>query len=401
MAKARKTITKAGYEYYRKQLTNPDGSRTSIYAKTQSELNEKVKAHKRMIEGTTPRATTTVKDYASLQLDLMKVTVEHKTYIGYESKVRLYIIEPLGEMRLCDVKPDDIQRAMSRVAPLSASVYRTVHMLMRQIFKAAYRNRLIEFDPTEGLSSKGGKPPKERPPLSDDEANILLEAVAGLRAETFVLLGYGCGLRREEILALRWENVILDDEYPYLKIRQAWRVEHNQPVISDKLKSPAAKRDIPIPDMLATHLRALKAAGATDKSDYVIHNQAGGPLTETQFKNLWKQVSRRSVMPHSYVLYADGKKSIHLVTPVMNEAAAHNPEVKYTMNFKVTPHQLRHTYITNLIYAGLDPKTVQYLAGHENIKITMDIYAKVKYNRPQDLHGPVNAAFAKKGKELA
>ena len=46
-------------------------------------------------------------------------------------------------------------------------------------------------------------------------------------------------------------------------------------------------------------------------------------------------------------------------------------------------------------------KTVQYLAGHESIKITMDIYAKVKYNRPQDLHGPVNAAFAKKGKELA
>lgn len=153
--------------------------------------------------------------------------------------------------------------------------------------------------------------------------------------------------------------------------------------------------------MLATHLRVLRAAGAEDKSEYVVHNRTGGPLTETQFRNLWKQVSRRSVMPHTYVRYADGKKSVHLVTPGMNEAAAHNPEVKYTLDFKVTPHQLRHTYITNLIHAGLDPKTVQYLAGHESIKITMDIYAKVKYNRPQDLHGPVNAAFAKKGKELA
>ena len=36
----------------------------------------------------------------------------------------------------------------------------------------------------------------------------------------------------------------------------------------------------------------------------------------------------------------------------------------------MTPHQLRHTYITNLIHASVDPKTVQYLAGHQNSKIT-------------------------------
>ena len=41
----------------------------------------------------------------------------------------------------------------------------------------------------------------------------------------------------------------------------------------------------------------------------------------------------------------------------------------------MTPHLLRHTYITNLIHEGVDPKTVQYLAGHENSKVTMDIYA--------------------------
>lgn len=53
----------------------------------------------------------------------------------------------------------------------------------------------------------------------------------------------------------------------------------------------------------------------------------------------------------------------------------------------MTPHLLRHTYITNLIHASVDPKTVQYLAGHENSKITMDIYAKAKYNRPDELAG--------------
>ena len=73
--------------------------------------------------------------------------------------------------------------------------------------------------------------------------------------------------------------------------------------------------------------------------------------------------------------------------------STHNGNVVYSLDFQVTPHQLRHTYITNLIYASVDPKTVQYLAGHENSKITMDIYAKVKYNKPEQLSAVVNTAL--------
>ena len=67
--------------------------------------------------------------------------------------------------------------------------------------------------------------------------------------------------------------------------------------------------------------------------------------------------------------------------------------IVYCLDFKVTPHQLRHTYITNLIHAGVDPKTVQYLAGHENSQVTMDIYAKAKYNRPEELSEVVNGTL--------
>ena len=59
----------------------------------------------------------------------------------------------------------------------------------------------------------------------------------------------------------------------------------------------------------------------------------------------------------------------------------------------MTPHMLRHTYITNIIYAGVDPKTAQYLAGHKNSKVTMDIYAKIKYNKPEAIADTVNEAF--------
>ena len=89
----------------------------------------------------------------------------------------------------------------------------------------------------------------------------------------------------------------------------------------------------------------------------------------------------------------NGKRVKHTVKPVLGERAAHNGKVVYSLDFEVTPHLLRHTYITNLIHASVDPKTVQYLAGHENSKITMDIYAKAKYNRPDELAGILEDTF--------
>ena len=74
-------------------------------------------------------------------------------------------------------------------------------------------------------------------------------------------------------------------------------------------------------------------------------------------------------------------------------AKAKNSNLTYTIDFDVTPHILRHTYITNLLLAGVDIKTVQYLAGHERAKITLDIYAHLTYNRPEEILEKVNAAF--------
>lgn len=89
----------------------------------------------------------------------------------------------------------------------------------------------------------------------------------------------------------------------------------------------------------------------------------------------------------------NGQSIKYTVTPTLGGHQKNNPKIVYSMDFEVTPHQLRHTYITNLLYAGVDPKTVQYLAGHENSKTTMDIYAKIKYNKPEELSEVVNAAF--------
>ena len=70
----------------------------------------------------------------------------------------------------------------------------------------------------------------------------------------------------------------------------------------------------------------------------------------------------------------------------------------YSLDFEVTPHQLRHTYITNLIHSSVDPQNGSNIwAGHESSKITMDIYAKVKYNRPDELVRTMGNAFCSMG----
>ena len=186
------------------------------------------------------------------------------------------------------------------------------------------------------------------------------------------------------------DYTILDEKTPYISVRRAWHVEGGEPVVNTLLKTPAAKRDVPIPKCLVA---CLKEAREKSESEYVISNSKGTVLTEAQFVRVWKYITVRSTAERCYYTYVNGQSIKHRIKPRLGEHQPNNPKLVYTMDFQVTPHQLRHTYITNLIYASVDPKTVQYLAGHENSKVTMDIYAKVKYNKPAQLHGVINRAI--------
>ena len=390
MAKKRRAIPKYGTvtigdnEYYRTRIEDADGVRVAIYGRTREELYDKVNEAKDQIDNDTfRRKTPTVKEDAEKWLMLQSAHIRQTTLIDYTSKVKLHVIAPLGHMRMADVTKDDIQLALVPVSKKSTSVYKSVVILYKCIFKAAKDSRVIDENPTVFLTAKGGGVPQtDKIPLTDEQVEILLDAVKGLQTYVFVMLGLYAGLRREEILGLKWDSVYLNKKAPYLTVRRAWHTEGNKPVILDELKTKAAHRDIPLPDRLVECLKGWKAQS---KSEYVISNSDGGPLSYTQFKRLWQFIITRSTKERVYYKYENGKRVKHTIKPVLGEKAAHNGKVVYTIDFDVTPHQLRHTYITNLIAASVDPKTVQYLAGHESSKITMDIYAKVKYNKPQEL----------------
>ena len=385
------TVTLNGIEYFRTRIEDADGKRVALYAKTAEELYEKVEEAKRQIEEASfRRATPTVAEYCERWLLMQSAHIRTTTLTDYSSKVKNYIVAPLGHMYMANVTTDDVRLALVAASEKSNSVYRSVHMLYKAIFNSAVDSNIIDYSPCERISAKGGKPQKDKEALTDEQIVKLLSAIKGLPPYVFVMIGLYAGLRREEILGLQWDSVFLDGDAPYISVRRAWHSEHNRPVISTELKTKAARRDIPIPKNLAECLREAKSKST---SDFVVANSEGGPLSYTQFKRVWQYIVTRSTKERTYVRYVNGQKITKTVTPVLGEKAAHNGNVVYSLDFQVTPHQLRHTYITNLIYASVDPKTVQYLAGHENSKITMDIYAKVKYNKPEQLSAVVNTAF--------
>ena len=214
------TVIMAGKEYYRTRIEDADGKRVALYGRTREELYDKVLEAREQIEDNTfRRSSPTVKEYCEKWLLLQSAQVRATTLTDYTSKVNRHIIKPLGHMNIADVTADDIRLALVPVSKKSASVYKSVNILYKSIFAAAKESKVIQDNPTIYLSGKnGGVPQKEKNPLTDDQVERLLDAIRGLPPYVFVMLGLYAGLRREEILALQWDSVFLDEAAPYLTV---------------------------------------------------------------------------------------------------------------------------------------------------------------------------------------
>lgn len=252
-----------GYEYYKTDIEDAEGKRVILYGKTREELYEKELAALEKVDSATFRRTSpTVAEYCEKWLLMQSVHVRATTLTDYTSKVRRHIIKELGEKRMAEVTLDDIQVALVPVSKKSASVYKSVVILYKSIFRATKESHVIDTNPTIYLRAKGGGvPQEERQALTDEQAQRLLDAVRGLPPYVFVMIGLYAGLRREEILALQWDSVYLDTDAPYLTVRRAWHTEHNRPVILTELKTKAAERNIPLPDCLAECLKESGVQG--------------------------------------------------------------------------------------------------------------------------------------------
>jgi integrase len=184
--------------------------------------------------------------------------------------------------------------------------------------------------------------------LTVDEAKRLLSAVAGQRFELIYRLTLSLGLRRGEVLGLRWQDVDLTGRTLHITMAlQRYQGKlHLAPT-----KTQASTRCLPLPDLFIAALQAHRTAQALERAaaetdwiehDLVFPSQRGTP---TEPRNLIRHFKRAL-------------------------SVAGLPE---TIRF----HDLRHSCATFLIAQGVHPRVVMEILGHSQISVTMNTYGHV------------------------
>ena len=361
-------------EYYRKLIKGTDGKYVPVYGKTLAELSEKVtlKQNELAAASDLPPAELYVFEYAAGFYARRAPHLSEERRKLYQYQINKVICPVIGGKPIKDVTPDDLEAVLATRAHLSRRTQKDTVQILKQIFDAAADSGACPRDPSRKLKPHG-KPPKKKQALTEQQQDQLLAAVHGLKVEPFVMLGLYTGMRRSESCGLRWDCGDLNEKTPHVVVRRACRwPEKNKPKISEELKSEAAARTIPIPPQLVQYLQELRdAAPGTDakkKLRYVYCNADGSPVSYSTFRRRWETIKTRST--------ASGR-----------ELGAQIPKHKIavTLDFCPSPHILRHTYITRLVLGEMDLKRVQYLAGHEDPALTLQIYTSLQKNAPEDL----------------
>ena len=390
-----------GGQYYRKRIRRPDGKYEDVYAKTTAELAEKVTVRQAQLAAEAAAAAGAPKDpyfyeYAAAWYSRVKGNYRPKYRAMVENQINKVICPVIGGKPLREITSDDLAAVLATRQHLSRSSQQKTVLILKQIMDAAYEAGAVDRLPARKLKP-GGRPPQKRHAITEKQQADLIAAVRGLSVEPCVMLALFTGMRREEICALRWDAVALEGEAPHVTVRRACRWDTGTaPAVEELLKSDAGFRVIPIPPQLVEYLRDLRAAriAALPKrskkgeaaalaqrilAHYVYCMADGSPVTMTAFRRRWETIRSRST--------ASGRP--------LGEKVRNRP-YSITLDVYPTPHELRHTYITRLILGGVDLKRVQYLAGHADPKVTLQIYTDLMGHAPEDLIGDVERIFAPK-----
>jgi len=274
--------------------------------------------------------------------------------------------------RLVKLRPQDIQRAYSRWLEsgrqngrggLSAQTVIHRHRVLHQALAQAVRWNLISFNPTERV-----KPPRVtpyEPPLLDESAAIrMIEALKNTRLMVPIVLAMATGIRRGEILGLRWADI--DLEHGFLRVKRSLAQVKGVLGFRDP-KSVKGLRTIALPvfatECLRRHRRKqmelrLRLGPSYNAGDLVCCRPDGRPWAPATFTTVFADAVRRHKLP------------------------------------RLRFHDIRHAHATWSARYGQHPKVVSERLGHSSTRITMDTYTSVAPGMQELAAKQLDQAFA-------
>ncbi|VXB09803.1 tyrosine-type recombinase/integrase [Nocardioides sp. AX2bis] len=351
-------------------VENPDGStrRVYFYGRTQAEARAKAReAQERIALGAPVRdASRSFGDWLSEWRATFLAASDRapSTKALYGGLLERYARPQLDQVPLARITPADLTRvllAMER-AGRAASTRRNMYAALRATFDDAVTNGLLGASPAVRV-----KRPRavavEAPSMTPGQAAQLLAAIAGKRYASVVRLLLGTGLRRGEVLALRWSD--LDLERGELTVRGSL-VRQGGGLVVSAPKTAHSRRTVSLSEPMMGLLRVSRHGQLEERLRAANYWQDSGHVFTTE---LGRPVDPRNLLR----LVRDGATAIGLSG--------------------IGVHTLRHTYATTALLHGVPLHVVSRNLGHSSVAITADTYGHLTDDASRSAAATVAAAL--------
>ena len=294
---------------------------------------------------------TTFSDYAEDWLETYKIGHIKKTTLGgYRTILDFHLYPAFGEMDISEITTKSIQEMLNRKKDKSRKTLLDIMILFRAILESARKDGIIAVNPAD--DSRITIPSSKKTTRDALSVDVVKDIISNIRAlpETddrrFQALLVFTGMRRGEVLGLKWEDIDLSKGMIHVQRNITYPRGCNEPLVGTT-KTESGVRDIPILPQLLDFLKPLETSG------YII---GGG-----QKPNTLSVVRRRNERINRLI-------DLH----------------------GATPHIFRHSFATMLYDVGADIKTIQSIMGQSDYKTTADRYCHPRDDRKKSAVDSVN-----------
>lgn len=290
-----------------------------------------------------------------------KPDIRGNTKYIYQLAINSHIKPYFKEKKLQDIKPIDIQQYYNfKLKTLSENTVLKHHATISGCLKYAVRMNLIPYNPAERVLL-----PKKQKYFANyynkEQINKLFECIKGNDLELLIKMIAIYGLRRSEIVGLRWQSI--DFEKHTIHINHTAVCSKGGVIYDDRTKTESSNRFLPLNNEIENKLLQLKCQQENDKKLF------GNTYKENDYVFKWK----------------DGKPyKPEYVTRQFNKILKENKLPKIRL------HDLRHSAASLLVDLGFSLKEIQEYLGHSNISTTADIYSHLKFESKRNIVNTMN-----------